>query len=112
MTETVYATDVQLSWEKSTPCIESGFKNDKVPHGAVAGDNGTFIITTPSTLNLRICLENEDVYTRDIMSLVKDVTGWKRLSPKRFKSLEDAFKNVDTFEFSDEGISKVISKCI
>ena len=80
MTETVYATDVQLSWEKSTPCIKSGFKNGKVPHGAVAGDNGTFIITTPSTLNLRICLENEDVYTRDIMSLVKDVTGWKRLS--------------------------------
>ncbi len=47
MTETVYATDVQLTWEKSTPCIKSGFKNGKVPHGAVAGGNGTFIITTP-----------------------------------------------------------------
>lgn len=112
MTETVYATDVQLSWEKSTPYIKSGFKNGKVPHGAVAGGNGTFIITTPSALNLTICAENEEVYTRDIMSLVKGVTGWKRLSKKRFQSLKDAFEDVDTFEFSDEGISEVISKCI
>lgn len=112
MTETVYATDVQLTWEKNTPCIKSSFKNGKVPHGAVAGGNGTFIITTPSTLNLTICIGDEEVYTRDIMSLVKDVTGWKRLSPKRFQSLKDAFEDVDTFEFSDEGISEVISKCI
>lgn len=106
----------RLRWVKGTSGIVKGCKDGYVPRGAIAGSNGTYRVVTPACLDLTVESEDGRVFTWDIIDFVRDVTGWCRLSERRFEALETAFQEKRIFDFDEKigivGLDDLVRSCI
>ena len=91
-----------LRWEKGTADIFQGYRNHYIPHNAVAGRNGTFIVTHPAKLFLTIQADDGNTITRDIADIVRGVNCWKNFSEKRFGKLRNRLESIRRFEVDEE----------
>lgn len=119
----IEVTFKQLEWVKGTSTIQSGFKNNYVPKGAIAGGYGTYRIVTPPELNLTVQADDGTLYKWDMAEYVREITGWQRLSEKRVLALRNAFVSKERFQLDERlygiygleelvGLRRLVESCM
>lgn len=96
------ATFKKIEWNKGYKELVQGIKGGRRPYNAVCGGNGSFICNNPSELILTVETEDGREVSRNIISVVRAVNGWGRITQNRFEIIEAMLKNVNKFEL-DEG---------
>ena len=90
-----YAKFEKLTKIPGTSNVVQGVKNGRVPTGAVAGGNGSFVVAERAKLILAVKDEAGCIVTKDIYLDVKDYTS-RRVTDKFCLELEAKMQN---FEF-------------
>lgn len=90
-----------LEWNKGSRELVQGVKGNRVPYNSISGGNGSFICATPSELILTVTTEDGRDVSRNIISVVRAVNGWTRLTQNRVDSLEDKLRQVDEVELDE-----------
>lgn len=96
------ATFRQLRWIKGTGGVERGIKGGRIPRNAIAGGNGTFVVTTPAELLLSFTNEDGRNVTVDIIRQVRDYTGWQRMNAQRVAAIEHFFREQEEFLWDED----------
>lgn len=96
-----------LKWNKGSRELVQGIKKNRVPRNAVYGGKGSYICETPSELILTVTTEEGRDISRNIISLVRAVNGWIRITNKRVEVLEAKLQKIS--EFSLDGRDYVIN---
>ncbi len=94
---------VSLEWQKGYGELVQGVKNNEVPSNAIRGGNGSFICVWPSSVILKIQLENGSQNEKNIIWVIKKATGRKRMSEKLIENIRQTLKEIDTFELDSRG---------
>ena len=84
----------KLTKVPGTSNLVQGVKNGRVPRGAIAGGNGSFIVAERAKLILSLRDEDGHQVTKDIYCDVKDYTS-RRLTDKFKDELEAKMQDFD-----------------
>lgn len=99
-----------LEWKPGDSALVQGVKNNRVPRNAIAGGNGSFICRVPAELILTVTTPQGTEISRDIISVVKRVNDWQKLSQQRFYQLKMKLKAINVFEFDENAFIVDIEK--
>ena len=97
-----------LRWVKGTVKLLNGSSN-YIPTEAIPASNNTFILPNPAQLFFTVVTDHNDQVTEDIIDVVKDVNGWKKLSQPRYEKLEKKLIRIPSFEVDEKGIKNLES---
>ena len=92
-----------LQWVKGTVQLLNGSCN-YIPADAIEASNNTYILPNPAKLYFTVITDQNDCITEDIIEIVKDVNGWKKLSQPRYDKLNKKLIKIPNFEVDDYGI--------
>lgn len=87
----------KLTWIKGRTELVQGIKGNSIPYNAIRGGNGSFVVAIPA----KLILTYDGGKTRNIIFMVKQINGWKKLSQKRFDMLEKKLKEMGEFNEQD-----------
>lgn len=93
--------------------LVQGVRGGRVPEGAVAGGNGSFIVVTQyAQLLLTIKLNKNDYLTKDIYLLIKEMTD-RRITDKLVRELVEFFNDKEFIVENGEiqNIKDLIAQC-
>lgn len=92
----------KIKWIKGSRDFVQGVKGGYRPRNAISGGNGSFVCETPAELILTVQTEDGREVSWNIISLVRAVNGWRRITQNRFDILEAKLKSVDKFILDNE----------
>ena len=90
-----------LEWKKGSRDFVQGVKGNRVPYNAIYGGNGSFMCSTPSELILTVSSEDGRNISRNIISLVRKVNGWSRLTQNRVDLVESKLMQAGPLELDE-----------
>lgn len=96
------ATFKKIEWNKGYRELVQGIKGGRRPYNAVYGGNGSYICNNPSELILTVETEDGREISRNIISVVRAVNSWGRITQNRFEMIEAALKNANEFELDEQ----------
>ena len=96
-----------LEWKKGSRELVQGVKGNRVPYNAISGGNGSFICSTPAELILTVTTEDGRKVSKNIVSIVRNVNGWSRLTNNRVDLLESKLRQA--YEFSLDNREYIIN---
>ena len=84
-------TIVDVDFEEGQTWIEQKVKNMRTPKHAVGGSNGSFVCATGRRIIIYTELDNDTrtIIKDDITDLIKEETGWKRLTDKKIELIKN-----------------------
>ncbi len=91
-----------LEWSKGYRKLIQCVKGNRVPHNAVSGGNGSFICEVPAKLILRMTTEDGRVVSWNIISVVRAVNHWAKITQNRVELLEDKLMQAGQLELDDK----------
>lgn len=97
------ATFENLEWFKGTKGkLVQGIKGNRIPPGAVAGGNGSYIIKgTPSRIILTVRLENGERRSADVYRKILEKYGKTRMYDSLFEKVKKEMAE-KTFDYNPE----------
>lgn len=90
-----------LKWEKGSRDLVQGVRGNRVPYNAISGGNGSFICGTPAKLILTVTTEDGRDISRNIISVVRAVNGWVRITQNRVDAIESGFRNSKVLDLDE-----------
>ncbi len=90
-----------LEWNKGSRELVQGVKGNRVPYNAVYGGNGSFVCGNPSELILTVTTEDGREIFRNIISVVRAVNRWTRLTQNRVDLVEAKFRQAGELELDE-----------
>lgn len=93
---------VSLEWNKGSRDFVQGVKNNRVPYNAIYGGNGSFVCETSSELILTVITEDGRKISRNIISVVRAVNRWSRLTQNRVDLVEAKLREVGELELDEK----------
>lgn len=94
---------VSLEWSKGSRKLIQGVKGNRVPHNAVFGGNGSFVCDVPAKLTLTVTTEDGRIVSWNIISVVRAVNHWAKITQNRVELLGDKLMQAGQLELDDKG---------
>ena len=91
-----------LRWVKGTVELKQG-PFYSVPDNVVIGSNNTYIFPDPAKLYFTVVTDSNEYITENIIDTVKFVNGWKKMSQKRYDTLERKLSSVSEYHIDSDG---------
>lgn len=91
-----------LEWNKGSRDFVQGVKGNRVPYNAIYGGNGSFVCENPAKLILTVIAQDGREVSRNIISVVRAINGWARITQKRVDLVEAKFQQATELELDDE----------
>lgn len=90
-----------LEWKKGYRDFVQGVKGNKVPYNAIYGGNGSFVCETHAELILTVTTQDGRDISRNIITVVKAVNRWSRLTQGRVQLLENKLRQAGELKLDD-----------
>jgi len=90
-----------LEWKKGSRDFVQGVKGNRVPYNAIYGGNGSFVCENKAELVLTVSAEDGRSISRNIISLVRKVNGWSRLTQNRVDLVESKLMQAGPLELDE-----------